>query len=225
MKSTDEKNIDMSPEEYAAKIRLQRAKELLDAGSRVTDAAFAVGMESSASFTTFFKKQTGITPKEYVLQKALEQPFCFFETPLGLIRIAEDQDGITSLRFADNQTETVPESTNSLYLADAKAQILEYFSRKRKSFDIPLSITGSEFQQKVWGALREIPYGETRSYQQIAEAIGNRKAVRAVGMANNRNPIVIIIPCHRVIGKDGKLVGYAGGIDRKQFLLEMETTE
>ena len=102
-------------------------------------------------------------------------------------------------------------------------KISEYFAKKRKTFDIPLSITGSEFQKKVWSALRNIPYGETRSYQQVAEAVGSRDAARAVGMANNRNPVLIIIPCHRVVGKSGKLAGYAGGIDRKQYLLEMET--
>ena len=113
---------------------------------------------------------------------------------------------------------------DSVYLEDVKVQISEYFTKNRKTFDVPLSITGSEFQESVWSSVRNIPYGETRSYKQIAEALGNKDAARAVGMANNRNPILIIIPCHRVVGKDGKLVGYAGGIDRKRYLLEMETT-
>lgn len=173
---------------------------------------------------TFFKKQAGISPTEYVLQRTLEHPYCFYETPLGLIRIEENYYGITSLRFANDKTETTLSIRNGVYLSDVKLQISEYFAKNRKIFDVPLSITGSEFQKRVWGALRNIPYGETRSYQQIAKAVGNRDSARAVGMANNRNPILIIIPCHRVVGKDGKLVGYAGGIDRKQYLLEMENT-
>lgn len=217
-----EKRFDMSPEEYIARVRLQHAKELLDAGSRVTDTAFAVGMESSASFTTFFKKQTGLSPTEYVLRRTLERPYCFFETPLGLIRVEEDRDGITALRFVDTKAETAPARGNGVYLEAAELQISEYFAKKRTSFDIPLSIAGSEFQKSVWRVLRGIPYGETWSYQQVAETVGNRGAARAVGMAGNRNPILIMIPCHRVVGKDGKLVGYAGGMERKQYLLEME---
>lgn len=218
-----EKRFDMSPEQYIAQIRFQRAKELLNAGYRVTDVAFEVGMESSASFATFFKKQAGISPTEYVLQQASAHPYCFCKTPVGLIRIEENHFGITSLRFVDNKTETTLSGGNGVYLEDVRSQISEYFAKKRKTFDIPLSITGSEFQKKVWSALRNIPYGETRSYQQVAEAVGSRDAARAVGMANNRNPVLIIIPCHRVVGKSGKLAGYAGGIDRKQYLLEMET--
>lgn len=218
-----EKRFDMSPEQYIAQVRFQRAKELLDAGRRATDVAFAVGMRSSASFTTFFKKQAGITPTEYILQRTSEHPYCFCGTPLGLIRIEENHYGITSLRFADDKTETTLVNGKGVYLADAKVQISEYFTKSRKTFDIPLSITGSEFQKRVWSSVRDIPYGETRSYKQIAEAVGNKDAARAVGMANNRNPILIIVPCHRVVGKDGKLVGYAGGIDRKQYLLKMET--
>ena len=93
---------------------------------------------------------------------------------------------------------------------------------KRKVFDLPLSLKGTDFQKQVWQALRDIPYGETRSYKQIAVAIGNPKAVRAVGMANNRNPLLIVVPCHRVIGTDGKMVGYAAGVDKKEFLLRLE---
>ncbi len=98
----------------------------------------------------------------------------------------------------------------------------EYFAGGRKDFDLPLCPRGTEFQKKVWSALREIPYGETRAYGEIAAAVGNPKAARAVGMANNRNPISVIVPCHRVIGSDGKLVGYGGGLDIKEFLLDLE---
>ena len=101
----------------------------------------------------------------------------------------------------------------------------EDFAGRRRSFELPLSLRGSEFQTRVWNALGDIPYGETRSYQEIAAAVGNGKAARAVGMANNRNPLPILIPCHRVVGKSGKLVGYAGGLERKRYLLELEAAE
>ena len=105
---------------------------------------------------------------------------------------------------------------------EAYRQLSEYLLGERKRFDLPLNPQGTVFQQQVWKALCDIPYGETRSYKQIAEAIGNPKAVRAVGMANNRNPLLIVVPCHRVIGANGKLVGYGAGIEKKEFLLKLE---
>jgi len=105
----------------------------------------------------------------------------------------------------------------------AAAQLEEYFDGERREFDLPLDPSGTPFQMAVWKELLAIPYGETRSYKQIAENIGSPKAFRAVGLANNRNPISIIIPCHRVIGSDGSLVGYGGGLDMKQKLLELES--
>lgn len=142
------------------------------------------------------------------------------QTPIGTLRIAESEKGIISLRF-DAEDEGEPEA-KGVYLDDACRQVQEYFAKKRVSFDLPLDLRGSEFQCLVWSELQRIPYGETRSYQELAETVGNPKAARAVGLANNRNPIPIIIPCHRVIGKDKKLVGYAGGTERKKFLLELE---
>ena len=99
---------------------------------------------------------------------------------------------------------------------------LNVMKGERKKFDLPLNPKGTDFQKQVWKILCEIPYGETRSYKQIAEAIGNPKAVRAVGMANHRNPLLIVVPCHRVIGADGKLVEYGAGLDKKEFLLQLE---
>ena len=107
-------------------------------------------------------------------------------------------------------------------LRQAAAELTAYFAGQLRQFPVPLAPKGTPFQQKVWAALREIPYGETRSYKEIAAMVGNEKACRAVGMANNRNPLPIFIPCHRVVGTDGKLVGYAGGLDVKTFLLELE---
>jgi len=155
-------------------------------------------------------------------RRTMQTAFCYYESPLGLIRIEEDPDGITALTWTDQTANDEIPSGGGKFLRDASLQLEEYFTRRRTRFDLPLSIQGTAFQRQVWAALRTIPYGETRSYQQIAEAVGNGKATRAVGMANNRNPIAILIPCHRVIGKNGALTGYAGGIDRKEKLLELE---
>src|ERR1700739_1261562 len=107
-------------------------------------------------------------------------------------------------------------------LADVRAQLREYFAGERTTFDTPLTMRGSAFEQRVWSALREIPYGETASYGEIARRIGQPSAARAVGMANGRNPIAVIVPCHRVIGANGTLTGYGGGLDRKRWLLDHE---
>ena len=114
------------------------------------------------------------------------------------------------------------EKNETVLLKEAIRELNEYFDGKRTSFDLQLELQGTEFQKKVWKALKEIPFGETRSYGEIAKIIGNEKACRAVGMANNKNPIAIIVPCHRVIGANGKLVGYAGGVDLKEKLLNLE---
>lgn len=110
----------------------------------------------------------------------------------------------------------------TVLIKEANKQLQEYFSGIRKIFDLPLAPIGTEFQKKVWSALLEIPYGKTNSYKEISKIIGNIKACRAVGMANNKNPILILIPCHRVIGTNDKLVGYAGGLDAKEKLLNLE---
>jgi len=114
------------------------------------------------------------------------------------------------------------EIKTSILTEKVKNQLCEYFKGKRKSFDIPICFSGTEFQNKVWKELLNIPYGKTRSYKDIAKEVGNEKASRAVGGANNKNPIWIIVPCHRVIGKNGELVGYGGGLKLKEFLLSIE---
>ena len=146
----------------------------------------------------------------------------YYNTKIVKIGIEENGIGITKILFInkDVQEEIIKKAETPL-LKQAIEEINEYLDGKRSSFDLPLALEGTEFQNKVWNALKEIPYGETRSYGEIAKVIGNEKASRAVGMANNKNPIAIIIPCHRVIGANGKLVGYAGGIDVKEKLLEL----
>ncbi len=150
-----------------------------------------------------------------------QEKIATYNTPHGLFNIGYIEDKISCIKFAFGKSS--PDMKNANTLTDiAYSQLLEYFEGKRKLFDLPLIMIGTDFRKKVWQALCDIPYGQTRSYKQIAEAIGNPKASRAVGLANNKNPIAIVVPCHRVIGSNGKLVGYAGGLDLKQNLLKME---
>jgi len=149
----------------------------------------------------------------------------FYDYPIiGEIGISETGGAISRVGFRGNGKKDF----NGFNIAEtplikkAAAQLKEYFAGKRAEFDLPLDPAGTEFQRAVWRALQTIPFGETCSYGDIALQIGNPKACRAVGMANNRNPIAIIIPCHRVIGRDGSLTGYGGGLDIKQYLLDLE---
>ena len=142
-----------------------------------------------------------------------------YETKLGSVTFVEEDGTLLVISTHRTFTATVMETP---LIKKAYLQISEYLIGERKSFDLPFKLKGTDFQNRVWKALCEIPYGETRSYKQIAEAIGNPKAVRAVGMANNRNPLLVLVPCHRVIGCNGQLVGYAAGLEKKQFLLNLE---
>lgn len=148
-----------------------------------------------------------------------------YEMSMGPIGIAEDGEGITNIFMADERMAKRMEGMErekTPLIEQAAGQLKEYLAGVRREFDLPLHLQGTDFQKKVWDALQKIPYGETRSYQQLAAMVGNEKACRAVGMANNKNPVMIVVPCHRVIGKNGKLVGYAGGLDRKESLLRLE---
>ena len=143
----------------------------------------------------------------------------YIKVSAGIIKIVCSEEYVISVGFSDTVKEN---DKGSKVLDETLKQMNEYFSGKRKKFDLPLYFEGTEFQQNVWNELRKIPYGVTVSYKDIAAGIKNEKAVRAVGNANNKNKIMIIVPCHRVIGKNGKLVGFAGGLDKKEFLLEHE---
>ena len=155
------------------------------------------------------------------------QVSCLYQSPLGQLKLVEKHGFLTQSDFIDELSEEEIGSGISLqqvsaFLQKVCLQLDEYFSGNLHKFDLPLKPQGTVFQRSAWNALLRIPYGETRSYLQQAQAIENPKAVRAVGMANSRNPIHIIIPCHRVIGKNGALTCYAGGIERKIGLLELE---
>ena len=143
-----------------------------------------------------------------------------YNTLIGKIKVEENGTAITKVNFVREEDLNLSKETE--LLKEAAKQLNEYLEGKRTLFDLPLAPQGTEFQIKVWNALKEIPWGETRSYKEVAKSIGNEKASRAIGMANNKNPIPIFIPCHRVIGADGKLVGYAGGIHIKEKLLRLE---
>lgn len=144
------------------------------------------------------------------------------DSPVGKLRLVAEDGFLTELRFGGEPAVVEGDTENTLLLDETERQLNEYFSGERKAFDLKLKMKGTEFQLKDWEALKGIPYGETVTYGEIARRIGSPKASRAVGMANHNNPISIIVPCHRVIGKNGKLTGYGGGMDVKRQLLELE---
>ena len=147
------------------------------------------------------------------------------ETPIGLLKIAEDGGAITEIRLAEDSLPPDVELRETPLLIEAKRQLTEYFGGRRKLFDLPLAPKGTPFQKAVWAEMCRIPYGETRTYGQLAAAVGKPKASRAVGGACHCNPIAILQPCHRVVGSTGKLTGYAYGVEMKQYLLELEQQE
>lgn len=150
---------------------------------------------------------------------------CTIDTPLGSMLATADDGQITGLYFLDQRdcpTDVAAVATADGVLLDLRDQLQRYFDGNLRRFELPLAPKGTPFQQSVWQQLLQIPFGETRSYNDLARALDNPGAIRAVGAANGRNPISIVIPCHRVIGSDGTLTGYAGGLERKQRLLEIE---
>ena len=164
---------------------------------------------------------------------------CLYNSPIGILRIGEDSGRITSLYLHQKENDSTYDNSisqmqqnkqnrqhqqeqRSELLTEACRQLDEYFQGKRRNFDLPIGYAGTPFQKKVWRELQSIPYGETRSYEDIAVKIGSPRAVRAVGQANNRNPILLIIPCHRVIHKNGDISGFACGIAAKKYLLDLE---
>lgn len=149
-------------------------------------------------------------------------------SPVGELRLVASDTGLAALIWKVHRHEALPGQTQEhdpqhSILLDAERQLNEYFSGQRTEFTLPLDLRGTPFQQRVWAELQHIPYGETCSYLDIARRLGDEKATRAVGSANGRNPVSIIVPCHRVIGANGKLTGYGGGMERKHWLLEHET--
>ncbi|HWA00241.1 MAG TPA: methylated-DNA--[protein]-cysteine S-methyltransferase [Caulobacterales bacterium] len=151
-----------------------------------------------------------------------------YKSPVDTLTLIASDDALTSVFFENNKHGAPPEDvkrgTNKI-IDETRRQLDAYFAGKRTSFDLPLAPSGTPFQLKVWKALSRIPYGATRSYGQIAAEVGAPQASRAVGAANGRNPIPVIVPCHRVIGADGSLTGFGGGMERKRFLLQLEQSD
>ena len=151
--------------------------------------------------------------------------YCYLDTPIGELLLAGEEGGLSMIGFPKGSMRREPEPDwifNEKPLADARRQLHEYFAGERREFDLPLMLSGTEFQVSVLQALLEIPYGETVTYGEIAKRIGRPRAVRAVGAANGRNPIPTVVPCHRVIGSTGDLTGFGGGLDTKEALLRLE---
>lgn len=148
--------------------------------------------------------------------------YAFYDFEFGILKIEYTDTAITFLK----QVDQIDVDNEHSALSDlAFDQVRQYLKGHRRIFNFPYELSGTEFQKKVWNALCQVPYGETRTYKEIASVVGNPKASRAVGMANNKNPLMVVVPCHRIVGTDGNLIGYAGGLDMKKALLELEGKE
>lgn len=217
---------------YQRMYRINIAFKKLQTGTSVTDIAFDSGYESLSGFNDSFKKVFGVSPKNSKEKHVID--FTRIETDLGTMVACATDKGVCLLEFSDRkglETElkqlakyhnaNIVQGQNK-YFKQLKEELDAYFEGRLKEFNVPLDISGTDFQKQVWQALVEIPYGTTSSYLRQAEVLGNPLSVRAVANANGMNKIAIIIPCHRVVGSDGSLTGYAGGLWRKRKLIDLE---
>ncbi len=226
------KNYGLTFQAYQRMYRINNAFQELKLGKNTTNTAFETGYESLSGFGYTFKKLVGKSPKQSIDNNLIL--INRLTTPLGPMFICATENGICLLEFVDRRMlETELKDLQKLLNANiisgenkftkqAKKEVAEYFDGKRKTFEVKLDTPGTEFQNLIWANLKKIGYGKTSTYQQQAESINKPKGVRAVASANGHNRIAIIIPCHRVIGKDGKMTGYGGGIERKKWLLDHE---
>ncbi len=214
----------LSPNQYKKAVQMKHAqKQLRESTESITDIAYSLGFESISAFYSSFGKSCGMTPKEFRARvgKSLIAEDCtthVVETEFGPLTIVSNGEAVVRLQFGRGIL-AEKEMKESALIARAADELREYFSGRRTRFTIPLAPQGTTFQKEVWTSLCQIPYGETRAYKDIAADICKPGASRAVGMANNKNPILIMIPCHRVIYANGALGGYAGSIDLKEKLL------
>ncbi|MEP2026951.1 methylated-DNA--[protein]-cysteine S-methyltransferase [Reichenbachiella sp.] len=227
------KNHGITFQAYLRSIRINNAFGQIRQGDQVIQSAYSNGFESLSGFLDSFKSSTGFSPKESKYKNVIS--VTRIPTPLGPMIAGATEKGICLLEFTDRRMiETQVERLRKYLKAELipgqsplfqtlTHELKQYFEGGLKKFTVPLETPGTEFQQKVWKVLQDIPYGKTRSYKEQAIAINNLKAIRAVATANGDNRIAIIIPCHRVIGSDGSMTGYGGGVWRKQKLLELET--
>jgi AraC family transcriptional regulator of adaptative response/methylated-DNA-[protein]-cysteine methyltransferase len=219
---------------YLRVLRIARAFGRIKLGDPVTDTAFSVGYQSLSGFSDAFKKTTGFSPGDSQEQQLVQTTRLL--TPLGPMLAAATGEGICLLEFVDrrmleSQLKRLSKRLNARlvpgfcdHFGELDRQLAEYFERERREFTVPLVLPGTPFQKQVWEGLQAIPYGSTRSYKTQAEAIGFPQSVRAVARANGDNRIAILVPCHRVVGANGQLVGYGGGLWRKRYLLDLESS-
>ncbi len=226
------KNHGITFQAYQRMFRINSAFKKIQQGDTVTAAAFDAGFESLSAFGDSFKSIFGVSPKESKTQRIIDLKR--LETPLGTMYACAVSEGICLLEFTDRkmlETEfrylsrvlnaTIIQGRNP-HFETLESQLVAYFEGRLQTFTVPLYTPGSAFQQSVWQALQQVPYSTTQSYKSLAAAMGKPDAVRAVANANGLNKISILIPCHRIIGADGSLTGYGGGIWRKQWLLDFE---
>jgi AraC family transcriptional regulator of adaptative response/methylated-DNA-[protein]-cysteine methyltransferase len=226
------KNHGITFHSYQRMLRINNAFKQIQNGRKVISAAFESGYESLSGFNDSFKSIVGSSPLHSKERKIID--VMRIETPLGPMFAGAVEEGICLLEFTDRrmletQLKTLSKLLNASiiqgsnpHFSDLNKQITEYFEGKRKAFELPLFTPGTKFQNQVWKSLQDIPYGSTRSYKAQAVSIKKPDAIRAVANANGHNRIAIIIPCHRVIGEDGQLTGYGGGLWRKKWLLDFE---
>lgn len=226
------KNHGMTFHAFQRALKLNTAFKKIQQGENVLEVALESGYDSLSGFAEGFKNNFGFSPNKSKKHHVLDVKR--IETPIGTMIACADDKGICMLEFSDRKSlekelQEIAKAHNAnvvqgenLHFKTLEKELSEYFAGKRKNFTVPISAVGTDFQKKVWEILRSIPYANTRTYLEQAQILGNPKATRAVANANGLNKISIIIPCHRVIGSNGKLTGYGGGVWRKQFLLDLE---
>jgi len=228
-----QKEYGMTFHAYRRARRLGGALELIRQGERPEDAGWDAGYESASGFRDAFAKTFGTSPGKAKADADVVR-IGWVESPVGPLLLGATENGLALLEFTDRraleaQLDTlrkrlgrvlVPGTNDSV--EQARTELAEYFEGQRRAFEVPIEMPGSDFERAVWAQLRAIPYGETRSYEDLATAVGRPGGSRAVGQANGRNRIAIVVPCHRVVNKGGKLGGYGGGLWRKRWLLDLE---
>jgi AraC family transcriptional regulator of adaptative response/methylated-DNA-[protein]-cysteine methyltransferase len=223
----------VSPREYADALRMEAFKQRLRAGEDVSGALYSAGYGSSSRLYERADSQLGMTPNTYKRGgKGMTIHYTSAPTPLGLVLVASTERGVCAVYLGDDETQLAAAlqheypaaaiNRDTGELSEAVAFVQQYLSGERPDMQLPLDVQATAFQRRVWQALQDIPYGETRTYGQIAAELGNPNAVRAVGRACATNPVSLLVPCHRAVGSDGKLHGYRWGLERKQALLDME---
>lgn len=232
LQRTFKRLVGVSPREYADALRLSALKGRLRAGDTVSDAIYAVGYGAPSRLYERADAQLGMCPTVYRAGgKGMQIGYTIVDSPLGRLLVAATARGLCAVSLGDDDAYLAYELRAEYAQAEIVCDdgigepveaILAYLSGRQPSLDLPLDVQATAFQRQVWQALQAIPYGQTRTYLQIAEGLGNPKAVRAVGRACATNPVSLVVPCHRAVGSDGKLHGFRWGLGRKQALLDME---